>query len=328
MRTLPTVVVISLAAAFVAGAAAPGRAEVVDKIVAVVNDDIILQSQLDARIGPYLDDVRKQPTPDEQESKLKEVRLDLLDRLIDDSLIAQQATELKVTVTDDEVQKAIADIETQNKISHDQLVSALESQGYAYDAYKEDIQHQILRLRVVNIVVRARITISDEEVKRYYDENVASSGQDKQVHLRHILIAVPPGSTDTVVSDKRKVASDILDQARAKPDSFPELARSYSDDEATKTKDGDLGWISPGMLEDALEDAVFVQGQPGDIRGPILTGRGFEVVQILEVKQTPVKSFDDAKDEIRQKLYEEALDRETKLWLADLRKKASIDIRI
>jgi peptidyl-prolyl cis-trans isomerase SurA len=314
-----------LVAAAVCVALPASAARVVDKVVAVVNDDIILDSEVDQYAAPLLRGPLDTSTEDGKKKWL-EMKHKALDALIDSKLIQQQAAELKLSVTNDEVERAWDEVKKQNNLDDATFAEALKSQGFTPEGYRKSLKRQMLELKVINTAVRSRVSVSDEEVKTFYHQNERQMGGDKTAHLRQILIAVGPDASAEEVDRKKRVAEGIISQAR-KGTSFVELAKKFSDDDLTKAEGGDLGWIGKGVLQDALDEAVAGM-DPGDVRGPIRTGRGFHVVQLVERKAGDMKPFDEVKDQIRRQLYDQQVEKASQSWLKELRKKAHVDTRL
>ncbi len=299
----------------------------VERIVAVVNSEIILLSDArDRGVGAGIT-VEEKGTPAERrtaEQALKPV----VERMVEDVLVQQQAAELKLTVEEAEVDRAVEEVRKQNNLDPESFQQALAGQGYTIAAYRKDLRRQILRLKVINTAVRSHINVSDEEVKAFYEQSARQSGGHREAHVRHVLVKVPAGADDREVERLRRVAARVVEEARGGKD-FGELAKTYSDDEGTKADGGDLGWIKQGEgLPQAVDDVVFSMDQAKEVRGPIRTDRGFEVLQLLEKKEGDLRPFNEVKEQLRQQLYASQLEKQTQSWLNELRKKAHIEIRL
>lgn len=311
-----------LAALLVGAGAAQGR--VVEKIAAVVGDSVILASEVEEKAAPMLADVARLPEPGKRETRAAALRHEVLDRLIDDELILQQATELKLSVTSEQVDSSIAEIKRQNNIDDDQLRDALRGQGMTMQAYRADLKRQLLRFRVINIAVGSRVTISDEEVKTYYDRHM-KTGSNVQVRASHIFVAIPDNADASVVNDKQAQAGKLLARAKAGED-FAKMAKELSDDPATRAEGGDLGYFGKDMLPKAIEEMVFAM-KVGEIRGPVRADRGFHVIKLVDRRTKDAKPLDDVKDDIRMQLRQKEMERQTKTFLTELRKKTLVDVR-
>ncbi len=303
-----------------------GRAEarLVEKIAAVVGDNIILASEVEEKAAPLLADANRISDQAKRSARATALRREVLDRLIDDELILQQASDLKLTVTNEQVDQSIDEIKKQNSLDDDQLREALRGQGMSMATYRADLKKQLLRYRVLNIAVGSRVSISDDEVKSYYDRHMKSGG-NVQVRASHIFVAIPDGADAATVAEKQQQAKKLLDRARAGED-FAKLAKQYSDDAATRGDGGDLGTFGKDMLPRAIEEIVFGM-QPGELAGPVRADRGFHVIKLIERKTKDAKPLAEVQDDIRIQLRQKEMEKQTKTYLAELRKKTLVDVR-
>jgi peptidyl-prolyl cis-trans isomerase SurA len=299
---------------------------VVDRVVAVVNDSVILYSELMRRVAPLAAELDNVSDPRERERRRDKLKTDLLQEMIDEELVLQAATESKLEVSAKEVQSALEEIKRQNDLDDNQLAEALRLQGYTMAGYRADLRKQIMRMRAVRWLVRPRVTVTDDDVRARYDAMLRRSAAVRQVHLHHILIEMPDRPSSQQLSAAKARATEIIERARAGTE-FGELAREHSDDESTKATGGDLGWIERGSLPSEWEVIVFAMGE-GEIRGPITSPRGLHVFRVSAVQRVEQKPFDEVKEQVREELLMEETDRQTRLWLEDLRKRAHVDTKL
>jgi peptidyl-prolyl cis-trans isomerase SurA len=299
-------------------------ARVVEKIAAVVGDDIILQSQVEERAAPLLADVAAIANPGEREARSNAVRREVLDRLIDDQLLAQQATELKLTVSNEEVDRAIEQIKRDYGLSDAQLRDELRRQGVSMAAYRQNTKREILKYRVLNIAVGSKINVGDSEVQSYYDRHMKAA--NVQVRASHIFIAIPDDADNATVLEREKLAKSLLARAQ-KGEDFAKLAREYSQDAATRADGGDLGFIGRDILPKPIEELLFSM-KIGEVRGPVRADRGFHVIKLVDKRTKAPKPFAEVQDEIRIRLRQREMERQTKIYLGDLRKRILVDIRM
>ena len=317
-------VVVVAATLLVAAVSVARAARVVERVVAVVNEEIILESELEQTAAALY----RGPDPESTEGRKQwdEVKHKALDQMIDGKLVQQQAVELKLSVTPEEVDRAVQQVKEQNHLDDATFRQALEQQGFTMEGYRKTLKKQILELKVVNTAVRSRVTVSDDEVKTYYKQNEKLVAGDRQSHLRQILVAVPDHASDADLATKKRVAAKVVELSRGGT-SFTELAKQYSDDDGTKSSGGDLGWVGKGVLVDALDEAM-AQMEPGDVRGPIRTDRGWVVLQMVERKSGDVKPYEEIKEQLRKQLYDEQVEKAQQSWIRELRKKAHVDVRL
>ncbi|HMF42901.1 MAG TPA: peptidylprolyl isomerase [Polyangia bacterium] len=298
-------------------------ARMVEKIAAVVGENVVLASEVEEKAAPLMADVSRVTDPDKRAARASALRREVLERLIDDELILQQAGELKLTVTSEQIDSSIEEIKKQNNIDDDQLREALKQQGMSMASYRADLKRQLLRFRVINIAVGSRVNVSDDEVKAYYERHMKGSA-NVQVRASHIFIAIPDGADVAAAAEKEAQAKKILE--RAKTEDFAKLAREVSDDTATRADGGDLGYFGKDMLPKPIEELVFAM-KVGEVRGPVRADRGFHVIKLVDRKVKDAKPLDDVKDDIRMQLRQKDMERQTKIYLTELRKKTLVDIR-
>ncbi len=315
---------LGLAAGFcVATPAASAR--VVEKIAAVVGGEIILSSEVEEKSAPFLAQIASITDATERNARATTLRREVLDRLIDDELITQQAVEMKLNVSSEEIDRSVESIKKEHNLSDEQLRQALTQQGMTMASYRQDVKRQILRFRVLNLAVGAKTSISDEDVKSHYERHV-KQGSDFEVRASHIFVAIPDGADTAVVLEKRTIADGLRERAK-KGEDFAALAKTYSEDAATRNEGGDLGYFGKDLLPKAIEEVVFSM-KPGEVRGPVRADRGFHVLKLVDRRDKPAKKFDDVKDEIRNQLRTKAVEKQTKTYLDDLREKTLVDERL
>jgi parvulin-like peptidyl-prolyl isomerase len=147
-----------------------------------------------------------------------------------------------------------------------------------------------------------------------------------EVHLRHILVALPDKPSQPQIDAARRRAGELVDRARAGED-FAALAKANSQDPTTKDGGGDLGWYKRGELPTEWEEIVFAMDQ-GETRGPVQGPRGLHVFQLVENKTETVRPFDEVKDGLREQIFQEEMEKQTKVWLQELRKRAHVEVKI
>ncbi len=320
------IVLAGLCAAFAALTASPSQAAVVERIVAVVNGEIILESQLEERGKAMFAEAKKDPDPAARKRREASLRKEVLDHLVDEELLQQQARELKIVVTPQDVDRMIDDVKKRNNLDDTTLVDALAQQGMDLVGYREVVKKQITRLRVLDVAVRARVSVTDEDVRRYYESNLKQLGADRKVRASHIFLGIPPEATAAEADQIRKRALQLVQRARSGED-FAKLARENSQDTATRSEGGDLGYFGRGMLPPAVEEIVFSMA-PGEVRGPVRAERGFHVIKLVDRKDEKARPFEDVKEQIREQLMQQEMEKHTRSWLAEMRRKAHVNIRL
>lgn len=318
--------IVAVAAATWAGAA---RAETIERIAAVVNDDVILLSKLEDRAIPVIAAAAQQSAQLQQqlgEAERQALLKRVLQEMVDESLVEEQAAKMQIRITSAEVDRALKNMAAQNRLSWSDFLRALEQQGYSLAQYRQDLHRQLLRYKVVQSKLAGRLRVSDQEVKAYYTRQVRVARAGDRCRLSEILVKVEPGEGAAKVALRRRRAKAIMDRVEAGV-SFARLAERYSDDPETAKNGGALGWVDSSDLPEELRDVVLGLGA-GEMGGPVRTSDGFRIVKVLEWEASDVRPFDQAQEEIRLRLLEKQLEQQERVWLAELRRKAYIDVRL
>lgn len=311
----------------IALAGAPARGKVVERVIAVVNNNILLLSELNDRLRPMLPQLRQIPDLELRKQRVAQLRREILEHLIDEQLIKQEAQKLKITVSDRDLELAVKDVMRKNNLTREQLEQALRQEGKSIAEYKSQIlKPQLLRLRVLNVQVRSRVTVGDDEVQAYYQTNLRKLGVETKVRARHIFFAIPLEATAKEVAETKRLAQQLLAKLKAGAD-FAEMAKKHSQDSVTRPDGGDLGWFGRGTLPSNVEQVVFAM-KKGEIRGPLRTERGFHLMQVVDRRESSARSLDEVKEELREQIYAQKMEKATKAWLAEVRKRSHIDIKL
>jgi peptidyl-prolyl cis-trans isomerase SurA len=302
----------------------PVCAELVDRIMAVVNDEIILLSDLEQAMQPWRKKLEQEGYSEvQQRILLSDQQPQILDQLINEKLTDQQISHYNLSVSDAEVDATIGRIMEANRLDRDSLQRLLEMDGLTYEKYREQIKNQILRTKLVNIEVKSKIVVTDEDVREYYDAHSELYGGTTEYHLKHILIRVVPGASESQKQLAREQLAGIHERIR-NGEPFDEMARTYSQ-APTAPMGGDLGSFEVRLLAEPIRQAL--QGmQPGEITPVVETEQGLQIFLLEDISQKGGKPFNDVKSEIQEKLYAEIVDQKFQSWLKDLRQNSHIKI--
>lgn len=297
----------------------PAHAEIIERVVATVNDDAIFLSELRRRAAPFLEQVISGASDDERPKRIKRLYEQFLKELVDDQLIEQTARKMNVVVSGSDVEQAIENVRKQNNLDSAKFWEAVKSQGFTEKQYRADVRKQILRLKVTNQRVRSRVNLNDDTVKQEYDDRVRKSRRRLRFHPEHVFIGLPQTASATEVSNAMKQAQEL--RGMLTPENFESVA--------SQRGGGDLGWLDQGDLPEELENAL-ASLEPGQISPPVRGPSGVHIF-LLRERQTggvQIPSFEDAKDEIYRELLDRAMAKQQELFLADLRRNAVIETRL
>ena len=302
--------------------AKPNKRVLIDRVVAIVNNAVILNSELTTRVGQMSADLSSIRDAKARTRRRQQLVGQVLDEMIGEELVVQAAIEAKLEVKPAEITAALDEIKKQNKLDDAGLARALAEQGTTLGSYRKEMRRQILRLRAVNSLVRPKITVTDEDVRALYDAQSRRSGAVSSVKLHHILLKLPEGSSAEQVAAVKAKAADIISRARA-GEPFKKLAAEFSQDDKTKNDGGELGWIERGSIATEWEVVVFAMSK-NEVRGPISGPSGLHVFHVSDLKKAELKPFEELKEKLRNDQYRKELDRQSRTWLEELRKKAHV----
>jgi parvulin-like peptidyl-prolyl isomerase len=304
----------------------PGKQVIVDRVVAIINDAIVLDSELRMRLVPVLADTESISDPKERARRIQKLTTQMLEEMVNEELIVQAAEEAKIEIEPSEVNAALDEIKKQNELDDAGLAAALAQQGYTLVGYKQDLKRQLLRLRAVNQLVRPRVNVTDDDVRALYDQRMRRSESVSAVRLQHILFKVPQNPTEQQLAQAKERAAQAMARVK-KGEEFGKVAAAVSEDSGTAPGGGELGWFERGSLSTEWEQVVFAM-EKGDVRGPISGPQGLHVFLVSDVKRTDMKPFDEVKEALKGELTRREMDKHTQQWLEDLRKKAYIDVKL
>lgn len=252
--------------------------QVVDKVAAVVNNGVVLESDVDGLMQSVKLNAGQagQQLPDDAT-----LRHQILERLIMDQIILQMGQKMGVKITDEQLDQAIANIAKQNNMTMDQMRSRLAYDGLNYSTYRNQIRKEMIISEVRNNEVRRRITVLPQEVDALAKQIGTQNDASTELNLSHILIALPENPTSEQVNDAQRQAESIVEEARNGA-GFGKLAITYSADQQA-LKGGQMGWGRiqelPGIFAQALSTA-----KKGDIVGPIRSGVGFHILKVNDLR--------------------------------------------
>ncbi|MES0445860.1 MAG: SurA N-terminal domain-containing protein [Desulfobacterales bacterium] len=298
-------------------------AEIVDRIVAVVNDDIITLFELNLSFKPYADKIRERGYPLEEESKvLFKTWEDILNQLIEQKITDQEIKRYKISISEQEIDQTIERIKEANYYTDEDLRAALANDGLTMEEYRKQMKEQILRKRLVNLKVTSKIVITKEDIKSYYETHKDKYGGENKYHLRNIIMKV-----SSLVDEKEKLEVKArMDEVYAKlkdGQSFETMAMNYS--ESLASEGGDLGLF--GLSELSLQLQKAINGMKAGEFTPVLyTDQGYQILFVQEVVNTLGKPLEEVSPEIERILFDDIVDKNFQSWLEDLRKQSHIKI--
>lgn len=272
-----------LMAASVSVVAAPsdrGRELVrLDRVMAVVNSEVITRLELDEQVKRATRELSRQGTPLPQMDLLEK---QLLERMITTRILGQYAKETGLRIEEAQVDRAIARIAQDNKLSPEDFRAIVIEEGLDWNQYREDIRSEITAARLREREVDSRITVSDSEIDNYL-KLAQASGQNEEYNLLHILVTLPEGATAEQIQSRRARAEEVLTKLRGGTD-FKQVSATYSD-APNALQGGELGWRTAGRLPNLFVQAV-ADMKPGDVSAVLRSPNGFHILKLVETRST------------------------------------------
>lgn len=309
-----------LCAAFFMPENSAWAAQVVDRIVAVVNDDIITQSELQQSMLPFIADYKVRYEEDELKGKMDEVREDALNRLIEEKLLMQEAKRREIAVEDSEVEQRLEAIKERFK-SEDEFYDALKASGITLARLKDKYKEQIMMRKLVSSIIRKNVRISPTQITAYYNGNIKDFSRPKSARFKVLLIKP---LQDSNMAATEELANSVLDKIESGQD-FDMLVKQFSQG-PNIDKGGDMGYMPAGSIIKELDEQIEVLN-PGQTSGIIRTDTGFYIIKVIDKKQAGTAPLSEVEGMIKERLYERESELTLREFINKLKKDAYITIK-
>ncbi|MDH3638031.1 MAG: peptidylprolyl isomerase [Gammaproteobacteria bacterium] len=290
--------------------------------VAKVNGEEISQATLQMTIDATLQQTRGQASEATDSEHTKQVQQQVLDLLISQQLLWQEAKNKDLVAPDEEVDQALAQMKDRAK-SEEEFKRRVEQSGVTVEAYREDLKRRLSVQRLVDEDITKDIAISDQEVDDFYNANTEQMKRPEEVHARHILIKVESGADEAADKAATEKIEEILVEAKGGAD-FAELAKKHSQG-PSGPQGGDLGFFGRGRMVPAFEQAAFAL-QPGELSEAVRTQFGYHIIKSEERRGGDTVSKEDAAARIRAYLQRQKVQQGVQDLVQELRNKADIEI--
>ena len=303
----------------------PVQAGVADRIVAVVNDEVITLSELNNAFEPFRAKLEAAYTGTEREKALTETKLTLLNQMVDNLLMEQQSRKAGIVVKDEEVTATINDLLARRNISQEDFRQAVAREGTTLEAYKKGVRGQLMRIRLVQREIKSKVAASSEEIGEYYRKNRQDYEGKEAVRIKQILLLLPKGASDAAKEKLREDAAAIRKRLLG-GEPFESVSAKYSQGPAAAAG-GDIGYIEKGMMLPEVEEVAFSLPR-GQVSAVIESTVGFHIIQVIDRRGAGIKPIESVREEIREKIDMEKVEKKYDEWLDALRAKAHIEIKL
>jgi peptidyl-prolyl cis-trans isomerase SurA len=302
---------ILFTAVFVFSSTHVPAAETCNRVVAIVNDEVITLHELNKKIkeltGLYPEDLRFQ-----DRKTYLETRRRILELLIDDRIAQEKIRELGITVAPRQIDAAIEKIKQDNQWTHEELIARLERQGIAYEKYRDSIKGDLQRLKLIDFQIKSKIIIREEEIRDFYETHKQDFSDEGKVHLANIFLKRENRNDEAEMGVLHRKGKDILGRLGNGED-FAELARMYSQGPGAQ-EGGDLGVFKTVHLEPEVRK-ILEDMPEGGFSDLIIRPEGIQIIKLIEKEKGQTKTFKEARDAIYGVLYREEINKRYMSWI-------------
>lgn len=322
---LKGMLIVATASAALVGAAS---AAVVDQILATVDKEVILQSDVMAEIAADLNQLRGQVSGEEFNRQAEELLKKGLDQAVEEKILLREAKLAGLTVEDRDIDAQLDDIKRRYE-STEAFLADLDKYGITQGELRENLRNRVLALQMANRKVQElsrQVVVSESEVAQYYADHKDQFVRPERVRIRQIFLPVEPGQDPAVV---RARLEQIREELNAGAD-FAELAKAHSKG-PTAADGGLVGWVNRGDLVPPLDEAAFSL-PPGEVSEVVSTPEpapgGFHLIRVEERQQAGQATLDEVRSEIEPELRQQAARERYRRWVDELRKRSRVQVFI
>ena len=303
----------------------------VDRVVAVVNNDVITLSELEKAGREFFERIKMQAPAAEVDRALEKAREEVLSSLVDKYIVRQQAEKLSITVADQEVDTAVDQILARNNATIEDFKKELAAMNISEQEYRDNLRDQIMQSKLISYEVRSRIVIIEDDIKAYYEKEYTAAKGEGGYHI--LQMGFTWRNTVTLEEagfDTKEAAEEKAKEIRARVldgESFMELAKAYSNLPSARDG-GDIGLFEKDEMAAYMKDVILAM-HPGEISPIVETGNAYQFFKLLSVNEGDIvvkAPYESVREEIRDVLYRQKMEEQYKLWVKSLREEAYIKI--
>ena len=291
-------------------------AEVFNRVVAIVNDDVITLYELNQKIravtGSAVEDLR-----DKDERMYLETRRKVLELMIDEKCAEEKVRELGIEIPPKQIDATIETIKERNRMTHEDLLAMLKKEGVTEEEFREKIKTDLERTELINYQVRSKIIIRDEQITQYYEENKKDFGGEETVQLAGIFL-IRKNPKDEEEFRALKVRGDNILARLKNGQDFEALAKEFSEGPGAD-EGGNLGAFKADQLEPDLRKAL-AGIEAGQVTDLIIKENGIQIIKLIKRQKTQARSFEEVRETIYATLYQQEVNKRYMAWIKELRK--------
>jgi peptidyl-prolyl cis-trans isomerase SurA len=308
---------------FLFGAISSSEA-IVDRVVAIVNQEIITLSEVEMWINPLKEEMVIDDRLERRE-RVQALCRQVLEKLIEDKLIDQEVKRSGVKVSGKEIEATLDEVKRRNAVTQVDLEKALAADGLTLETYKKQIEKGLQRKKLISWAVKLEAKVGEKELRNFYQKNMDRYRANETYRPGHILFVIPKGATPEEIREIRKRCQKVLEKIKGGAD-FGEMALLYSEDASNKDR-GDLGNFRRGELVPAFEREAL-RLKVGEAGGIVRTEFGFHIIKLLDRKGSDPLPYEEVKEKVQADYFDSEMEKAFKQYISTLKEKSVIEIKL
>lgn len=287
-----------------------------DKVVARIDNEIILLSELSQKVEML---TGKKVDYNENDQKVSAFYNNILNELVEDRIIQIELQKMGQDLTESELKSAIDDIRKQRGFSEEDFAKLISKEGLSFEQYKSEVKRQVRRNKFIALKVRTRVKITNEDAKLFYDQEFGSKKAGKVYDISMIFVSV---LKDQAGEKKSQERLELIKKEISDNKDFADIARRYSDDPSASSG-GHIGKVTKGDMREEFEKVIF-NLKENEISHILKFPEGYYIFRLNNISSADIKSFDEAKDDIKRMLFEKEILKQYSYVIDSLKKKYTI----
>ncbi len=297
---------------------------VVDRVVAVVNQEIITLSEVEKWTNPLKQEIVTKDRLEKQD-RVETLCRQVLEKLIEEKLIDQEVKKSGIKISSKEIEATLEEVKRRNAVTQEDLEKALAVEGLTLETYKEQIGKSLQRKKLISWSLKVEAKAGEKELREFYQKNMDRYRTNETYRPSHILFAIPKEATPEEMGEIRRKAQKVLERIKGGED-FGEMALLYSEDASSKNQ-GDLGYLKKGELVPAFEREAL-RLKVGEVSGIVRSEFGFHIIKLLNRKGMDPFPFEEVQEKVKADYYESEMEKAFKQYVSTLKEKAVIEIKL
>lgn len=299
--------------------------QLVDRVIAVINEEAITQSELDIFLRPLYEDLRKEYEGEELMRQLNEVRLKLLNQMIEDRLVSQEAKTRGITVDESEIDELVREFKVRFP-SEQEFEKTIASQGMALSELREMYRRQQSIRKLHDMEIRSQVVVSPREVEEYYKNHSSEFSEEEKIKIRSITIRkTEEAAGKGILDEAAKQKIDSIEKRIRAGEAFEALAQEFSEDNHAQ-EGGMAGWVKRGEMLASIDESLF-ELKAGAISPVLETSAGYHLFKIEEKKTGELPPLEEVRMKIHHLLFRQKAEKRFKEWMEELKARAYISLR-